>query len=61
MTSEGILARGKANHDAGKFLDNIETLAYVATLPKEKPVEKPVEEKPKEVKDGKPKPRRALS
>ena len=47
MTSEGRLARGEANHKAGKFLNNSETLDYVATL-----------EKPKEVKkDGKPKSR----
>ena len=52
MTAEGRLARGKENYEAGKFLDNSETLAYVATLPKEKPKEKA---KPKEVKeDGKP-------
>lgn len=47
MTEEGVLARGKANYDAGKFLDNIETLAYVATLPKE---DAPKEEVPKEAK-----------
>ena len=34
MTAEGRLARGKANYEAGKFLDNSETLEYVATLPK---------------------------
>ena len=40
MTKEGILSRGKANYEAKKFLDNSETLAYIATLPKEKPKEK---------------------
>ena len=48
MTEEGRLARGKANHEAGKFLDNSETVAYVALLPKEKP--KVI---PKEAKDAK--------
>ena len=46
MTAEGRLARGKLNYEAGKFLDNSETMAYVETLPKEKPKE----EKPKEAK-----------
>jgi len=45
MTSEGILARGKANYESGKLLDNSETLAYAATLKDEKPIEKPKEEK----------------
>ena len=45
MTAEGILARGKANYETKRFLNNSETLAYVATLPKEKP-------KKEEVKDG---------
>lgn len=53
MTKEGILLRGKANYEAKKFLDNSETLAYIATLSKEKPKE--VE--PKEAKDAKPKSR----
>jgi len=39
MTAEGRLARGKANYEAGKFLDNSETMAYVETLQKEKPKE----------------------
>lgn len=43
MTAEGRLARGKANYEEKKFLDNSETLEYMATL-------KPV----KEVKDAKP-------
>ena len=52
MTAEGRLARGKENYEAGKFLDNQETIDYVATLPKEKPKE---EVKPKEAKkDAKP-------
>ncbi len=43
MSSEGILRRGKENYEAGKFLDNPETLAYIETLK----VEKPKEEKKK--------------
>ena len=39
MTAEGRLARGKENYEAKKFLDNSETLEYVATLPKEEPKE----------------------
>ena len=39
MTKEGRLARGKANYEAGKFLDNSETIAYAATLKAEKPKE----------------------
>ena len=42
MTTEGILARGKINYEAKKFLNNSETLEYMATL-----------EKPKEVKEEK--------
>lgn len=56
MTAEGILARGKENYEAKKFLDNSETLAYIATLPKEQPKEeKPKKETPKkaEVEDAK--------
>ena len=37
MTAEGRLARGKENYEAKRFLDNSETLAYIETLPKEKP------------------------
>ncbi len=33
MTAEGRLARGEANHKAGKYLKNPETLAYLASLP----------------------------
>ena len=51
MTAEGRLARGKANYDKGKFLDNSETVAYVKTL-KEAPKDKP--EKPKEAEDARP-------
>lgn len=47
MTKEGRLARGKANLIAKRFLNNSETLEYIASLPKVKPKE---EEKPKEVK-----------
>ena len=43
MSKEGRLKRGKENYDAKKFLDNSETLEYVATL----------KEKPKEAKDAK--------
>ena len=50
MTQEGRLARGKENYEAKVFLDNSETLEYIATLPKEKPKEEP---KSKEVKEKK--------
>ena len=46
MTAEGRLARGKENYEAKRFLDNSETLEYIATLEVEKP-------KPKEKKDVK--------
>lgn len=54
MTSEGRLARGKANYEyknrhgerVGRFLDNPETVDYINTL------EKPKETK--EAKDAKP-------
>jgi len=36
MTAEGRLARGKANCEARKFLDNSETKEYIATLPEVK-------------------------
>jgi len=41
MTKEGRLQRGKENYEAGVFLDNPETLEYIATLPKEKKDDKP--------------------
>ena len=44
MTQEGRLTRGKENHDRGRFLDNAETLEYLATL----------KGKPKEAKDVRP-------
>ena len=44
MTKEGRLARGKENYERGKFLDNPETLEYIATLKKNTP---------KETKEGK--------
>ena len=51
MTSEGRLARGKANFERKRFLKNSETMAYAATLTK-----------PTETKEyGKPKSRRTLS
>ena len=34
---EAILARGKANYEANKFLENSETLAYMASLKKPVP------------------------
>ena len=40
MSKEGILRRGKKNYNAGKFLDNSETMAYIETL-------KEVKEEPK--------------
>ena len=50
MTAEGRLARGKLNYEAKRFLDNSETLEYIATL-KEVKAEKP--EKPKEKENAK--------
>lgn len=47
MTAEGRMARGKANHKAGKFLNNSETLEYMATL------KKPNEEVKKDAKPNK--------
>jgi len=32
MTYEGRMARGKENYEAKKFLENSETVAYVASL-----------------------------
>jgi len=52
MTVEGRLARGKENYERGRFPENSETIAYVATMKPEKPSEKPVE--PKEKTNGKP-------
>ena len=37
MTAEGRLTRGKENYEAGKFLDNQETIDYISTIQKEKP------------------------
>ena len=48
MSYESALARGKANYEAGKFLDNPETMAYADTL---KVVEKPKAKKKEEVKE----------
>jgi len=44
MSSEGILRRGKENYEAGKFLDNPETLAYIESIK----VEEPKKEKKKD-------------
>ena len=44
MSSEGRLARGKANYKANKFLNNSETLDYILSL---KPVVKIKEKKKK--------------
>tara|TARA_R100000750_G_C2312101_1_gene82871 strand:+ start:231 stop:398 length:168 start_codon:yes stop_codon:yes gene_type:complete len=52
MSSEARLARGKANYEAGKFLNNSETLAYTSTLKVEKPKEQP-KTKQKETKNAK--------
>ena len=48
MTYEGRMARGKENYEAGKFLENSETVEYAATLKVETP-----KAKPKEAKDAK--------
>ena len=50
MTKEGRLLRGKENYDAKVFLDNSETLEYLASL-KPKAVE--VKTDSKEVKEKK--------
>lgn len=34
MTAEGRLERGEANYKANKFLNNPETIAYIAEIPK---------------------------
>ena len=44
MTAEGRMARGKANYDSGKFLDNPETMEYAKSLPNKEEV-KPNKEK----------------
>ena len=44
MSQAGILARGKANYEAGAFMDNPETLAYIESIKVEE-VEKPKKEK----------------
>lgn len=41
MTAEGRLARGKENHDRGRFLDNSETLEYLESIKKQEVKEKP--------------------
>jgi len=51
MSVEGRLVRGKANYEAKKFLENSETLEYIATLEVEKP--EPVKKKQKQVKETK--------
>ncbi len=53
MTKEGRLARGKANYEAKKFLENSETIAYAETLKVEKPKEEKKENNSKEVKEKK--------
>ena len=40
---EGRMTRGKENYEKGRFLDNSETIAYVASMKVEKTVEKPKE------------------
>ena len=52
MTKEGRLARGKENHERGRFPDNQETIDYVKTLKKGK---QKVEEIPEEVLEELPK------
>jgi len=47
MTKEGRLARGKENAERGRFLDNQETIDYLATV---KPAKT---EKPKEAENAK--------
>ena len=49
MSKEAALARGKANFELQRFLDNPETLLYIATLKNEKPKEK-IKEKKKNAK-----------
>ena len=47
MSEAGRLARGKANFEAGKFLNNPETIDYVKTI---KPAEVIIEEDTKKEK-----------
>ena len=49
MTKELRLARGKENHDRGRFPDNQETIDYVKTLSK---TEAPKKEDKKDVKSN---------
>ena len=53
MTAEGILARGKANHEAGKFKNNSETLAYTKTLSNDVEPSETKEEKEEKVEESK--------
>ena len=50
MTKEGRLARGKENHDRGRFPENQETIDYVASIKK---TEAPKKEEAKDVKPDK--------
>lgn len=52
MTVEGRMARGKANYDSNKFLNNSETLEYIETLEKPKEEPKPEKEVKKNVKSN---------
>lgn len=49
MGKAGRLARGKENLQAKRFLNNSETLEYIASLKEVKPI---VKEKPKEDKSN---------
>ena len=51
MTHEGRMTRGKAYAEAGKFLDNSETIDYLANKVEE-PVEEPVVKPKKEKKNA---------
>jgi len=50
MTAEGRARRGKENYEAGKFLNNSETLAYIASMDETEVVEEDDGETLEEVK-----------
>ena len=52
MSEAGRLARGKANYEAGVFLDNSETLFYLESIKVDKEI-KPIQKEKKNAKSNK--------